>query len=201
MTRVHLVRHGRVENPEGVLYGRLPGFALSADGHRSAQAAAEYLCGVTPAIDAVWSSPLQRALESAKPIARAFGHRIESREGLTEAFNRLEGQQVQASLRTLADPRLWRHLWNPVRPSWGEPFVVIARRMIRELRAAHDVYPTGEVVMVSHELPIWTVHRIAVRAPLVHDPRRRRCALSSVTSFDVAGDGTVVERFYAEPGS
>jgi broad specificity phosphatase PhoE len=54
------------------------------------------------------------------------------------------------------------------------------------------------VVIVSHQLPIWMVHRSVVGAPLAHDPRHRRCALSSVTTFAIR-QGRVVETGYEDP--
>ena len=68
---VHLVRHGEVENPDGVLYGRIEGFGLSVRGHRMAQLAAESLAGHD--IRAIAASPLQRTRESAAPWVAAFG--------------------------------------------------------------------------------------------------------------------------------
>ena len=70
-TVVHLVRHGEVDNPAGVLYGRLPGFHLSPDGRLMAKAAAGFLAGHDVAV--LLSSPLERALETAAPFAAQFG--------------------------------------------------------------------------------------------------------------------------------
>ena len=188
MTEVHLVRHGRVENPEGVLYGRLPGFGLSAEGRESALWAARELRTMIPRLDSLRSSPLQRALESAEPISAEFGVGIEQRDDLVEASSKLEGGRYRASLRVLRQPSVWVHLRNPFQPSWGEPFREVAERMSREVIAAARAHPDGHVVLVSHELPIWMVHRLATHKRLFHDPRRRRCALSSITSLRVEGE-------------
>jgi broad specificity phosphatase PhoE len=176
---VHLVRHGEVHNPSHVLYGRLEGFGLSDHGHRMAAAAVKGLAG--HAVTALFASPLQRAQESAAPWAEAFGLDIRTEDRLIEPTNRFEGKRMNR--RTLADPRHWHLLVNPRQPSWGEPFVDIAARMLAAIRDARESVDAGEVVMVSHQLPIWMVHRALADAPLHHDPRKRRCSLSSVTSF------------------
>ena len=191
-SRIHVVRHGEVHNPDGVLYGRLPDFHLSERGTRTAALAAEELLRSVQTdgrpIVRVLSSPLERAQESAAPIAAALGLPIELREGLIEASSKLEGGQFSMSLSILAKPRAWRYLVNPFAPSWGEPFRDVAERMQRELNDAFDVPESGDVVMVSHQLPIWMSHRVATGKPLFHDPRKRRCALSSITSFERSGD-------------
>jgi broad specificity phosphatase PhoE len=126
-----------------------------------------------------------------------FGLPIEPDERVIEAGNRLAGRKVgRAVLRNPAD---WLLFVNPLRPSWGEAFTEIRDRMrpaVLEALQAGD--PEHDVVIVSHQLPIWTVHRSVEGAPLPHDPRRRRCALSSVTSFAIR-DGRVVEIGYEDP--
>lgn len=194
-TRIHLVRHGEVHNPGGVLYGRLPGFHLSERGRRSAGlTAAELLRSVRVdgrPISRILSSPLERAQESAAPIAAALGLTVELSGDLIEASSKLEGGQFTMSLSILGKPRAWPYLVNPFVPSWGEPFRDVAERMQREMRAASDENGDGDVVMVSHQLPIWMAHRLATERPLFHDPRKRRCALSSITSFEFDGAGLV----------
>jgi broad specificity phosphatase PhoE len=176
---VHLVRHGEVHNPAHVLYGRLEGFGLSDLGHRMAAAAVGALAGHP--VTALYASPLQRAQESAAPWAQAFGLDIRTDDRLIEPTNRFEGKRMTA--RTLADPRHWPLLVNPRRPSWGEAFTEVAARMLAAMHDARASVDAGEVVMVSHQLPIWMVHRAVAGEPLHHDPRKRRCSLSSVTSF------------------
>ncbi|MEA5641906.1 histidine phosphatase family protein, partial [Cutibacterium granulosum] len=96
-------------------------------------------------------------------------------------------------------PHNWKLLVNPVRPSWGEPYVDIAERMTRAiLRAAEEVGSAGEALIVSHQLPIWIARCAAEGRRLPHDPRSRQCTLASVTSFGVL-DGRVVRVDYAEP--
>lgn len=193
---VHLVRHGEVHNPRHVLYGRLEGFGLSDLGHRMAAAAVSTLAGHP--VTALYASPLQRAQESAAPWAQAFGLEIRTDDRLIEPSNRFEGKRMNG--RTFSDPRNWHLLRNPRLPSWGEPFADIAVRMLAAMHDARESIDAGEVVMVSHQLPIWMVHRALAGEPLHHDPRRRRCSLSSVTSFTWA-DGLFAEIGYQDPGA
>lgn len=193
---VHLVRHGEVHNPDRVLYGRLPHFRLSELGQRMAASSVMLLAGHP--VTAIYASPLQRAQESAAPWAEAFGLPVHTDERIIEPTNRFEGKRLSA--RTLANPRHWPLLINPLRPSWGEPFADIAARMFRAMRDARESVDAGEVVMVSHQLPIWMAHRAVAGERLAHDPRARRCALSSITSFAWTGEG-FAETGYQEPAA
>ncbi len=196
---VHLVRHGEVHNPERVVYGRLPGFRLSDRGRAMAARTAEALR--EEPVARLIASPLLRAQQSAQPIAEAFGLPIRNDARVIESASRFEGRPANARgfLRSPRDAVLL--LGNPVRPSWGEPFRAIAQRMSAAVLDAWRSTPDGhDVVVVSHQLPIWTAHRSAAGEPLAHDPRRRRCALSSVTSFQL-DDGRLVETGYSDPAA
>lgn len=195
--RLHLVRHGEVHNPRRVLYGRIPGYRLSVDGRGMARHAAEYVHGLTRPIGALVVSPLQRARESAEPFAEIFGIPPMVDERIVEPTNVFEGKRMR---RALLNPLNWRYLADPARPSWGEPYVDIAARMRAAMSDAWTRVDGGDVVLVSHQLPIWVTHLSIAGEPLPHDPRRRRCALSSVTSFEGGPDGWV-EVGYAEPGA
>jgi broad specificity phosphatase PhoE len=193
---VHLVRHGEVHNPGGVLYGRIEGFGLSERGRRMAEAAAESLAGRP--IAAVVASPLQRTRESAEPWIRHFGVELGLDPRLIEPTNRFEGLNLRRDLPRM--PKHWPFLLNPWRPAWGEPFLSIANRMLAAVHDQWEVAPSGELVLVSHQLPIWMVARSVAGQPLAHDPRRRRCALSSITTLERRGD-RFVEVGYAEPAA
>ncbi|MCX7520675.1 histidine phosphatase family protein [Microbacterium sp. STN6] len=194
-SQVHLVRHGEVFNPDGILYGRLSGFGLSELGHRMAQAAAGDLSSRARPVTALASSPLQRTRESAAPIAEAFGLEPRVDERLIEPTNRFEGSVTTRAMRL---PRNWPFLVNPWRPSWGEAYAKIAARMHDALDAAFDEVADGDVVLVSHQLPIWALHLSLTGERFMHDPRRRRCSLSSITTFE-RRDGELVEVGYTEP--
>lgn len=193
---VHLVRHGEVENPRGILYGRIEGFGLSERGHRMAELAAASLVGHN--IRAVVSSPLQRARESAAPWVARFGGELMVDERLIEPTNHFEGINMRRDLPRRPD--LWRHLVNPQRPSWGEPFRSVQERMLSVIVDAWASVDGGEVVLVSHQMPIVMVARTVARLPLAHNPSKRRCALSSITTLERRGD-EFVEVSYTEPAA
>jgi broad specificity phosphatase PhoE len=197
-TTVHLLRHGEVYNPDGVLYGRLPGFRLSDLGVEQAGLAAQWFAGKD--IGHLVASPLQRAQETAAPVAEVTGLTIATDDRLIEADNKLQGRPVAGGKNLFGDPRMWVNYRNPFRPSWGEPYEQIATRMLAAARAAKDATPHGDAVCVSHQLPIVMAARVALGQRLFHDPRRRRCALASVTSLVFDGDD-VVEVHYAEPAA
>jgi broad specificity phosphatase PhoE len=198
VTVVHLLRHGEVYNPGGVLYGRLPGYHLSDLGTKMAERMADVLADRDVA--AVWSSPLERARETAQPIADRFGLPVRPDERLIEAANHFEGLTFGVGNGSLRRPRHWWHLRNPFRPSWGEPYSVLAGRMLAVVTAARDTAPGREVVCVSHQLPIWTVRSFVEGRRLWHHPRQRQCALASLTSFRYEGR-QIRSVTYAEPAA
>ncbi|GAB2757467.1 histidine phosphatase family protein [Salinifilum aidingensis] len=195
-TVVHLLRHGEVHNPEGVLYGRLPGYALSDRGQWQAKVVAEFLA--EREVAHVVASPLLRAQQTAAPLGEAFRLDVASDERLLEAENRFEGLKVSVGDGALRSPQHWPKLWNPLRPSWGEPYKEIAWRMLGAVYRARAAAEGAEAVCVSHQLPVWTLRRFLQARPLWHDPRRRQCSLASLTSL-VFDDEQLVGVAYAEP--
>ena len=195
-TVVHLLRHGEVYNPQGILYGRIPGFHLSEDGRLMAKAAADFLAGRDVVL--LKSSPLDRALETAAPLSAVFGLDVTVDERLIEPSNRFEGTTSSPGSAVLGHPAHWRYLYNPFRPSWGEPYASIAARMHEVMTEAARAARGHEVVCVGHQLPIWSARRAAEGKPLWHNPTRRQCALGSVTSFAYVGDA-ITGVSYAEP--
>lgn len=193
--RLHLVRHGEVHNPTRVLYGRLPEFRLSAAGRQMARAAAEHVHAMERPIGALVCSPLERTRESAVPFAELFGAEPVVDARVIEPTNVFEGKRMK---RALMNPLNWRHLRGPSTPSWGEPYLQVVARMDAAMRDAWTRTASGDVVIVSHQLPIWITHLAVAGEPLRHDPRQRRCALSSVTSFELDDDAWR-EVAYAEP--
>ena len=195
-TVVHLLRHGEVYNPEKVLYGRLPGYHLSDLGRQMADRAAVALAGRD--LVSVISSPMERAQETATPIAESHGLPIEIQPLIIEADNIFEGQRVSVGDGVLRQPRTWKHLYNPFLPSWGEPYVEVADRMHAAIDQAREAARGHETVLVSHQLPIWIARLRAENRRLWHDPRSRQCGLASLTSLTYAGDD-LVSIEYTEP--
>lgn len=195
-TTVHVLRHGEVHNPEGILYGRIPGFRLSDNGRHQASLVAKALADAD--LGAVVASPLQRAQETAAPIAAAHGLDIGTDDGLIEAGNQFEGLKVAVGDGALRSPRHWPKLRDPFTPSWGEPYLEIAHRMLGAVHRARELAPGREVLCVSHQLPIWTLRRFVTGQRLWHDPRRRQCGLASLTTL-VFDDAELVQLRYSEP--
>ena len=197
-TIVHLLRHGEVYNPDKVLYGRLPDFHLSELGREMADRIGEVLERRDIAV--ITSSPLDRAQETAAPLAARKGIIVGIDERLIEADNIFEGQRVAVGDGVLRQPKTWRHLYNPFRPSWGEPYVEVAARMRGAVQAAREQARGHEAVLVSHQLPVWVARLDAENRRFVHDPRSRQCNLASLTSLTFDGD-RLAAITYTEPAA
>ncbi len=197
-TTVHLLRHGEVYNPDKILYGRLPDFHLSDLGQQMAVLAADAL--QSRDIAEIWSSPLDRAQETAAPLADRFGLTPIIDDRIIEADNVFEGQRVSVGDGVLRQPRAWRYLYNPFRPSWGEPYKDVAARMRSAVTSARRSARGHEVVLVSHQLPVWIARLDAEDRSFLHDPRKRQCNLASITSLTFEGD-RLVSIVYTEPAA
>jgi broad specificity phosphatase PhoE len=197
-TVVHLVRHGEVHNPDRILYGRLPQFHLSDLGREMADLVATHLADHD--ITHVISSPLERAQETAAPIAASHSLEVELDPRVREAENAFEGRAVAGGKGIFRDPRLWKLMLNPMRPSWGEPYVDLAARMQQAVDAARDLARGHEAVIVSHQAPIWMLRLALEGRRFVHDPRRRECTLASITSLTYLGD-ELESLAYSEPAA
>ena len=197
-TVVHLVRHGLVENPHGVLYGRLPEYHLSALGREMAATTATFLEGRD--VTHLRCSPLERAQESMEPIAAVYPIPVTIDGRVIEAQNHLEGQQVSLGGPAMRHPKNWWLFRNPLKPSWGEPYTELVARMRLAMCDAAAAAEGHEAIVVSHQLPIWMARCDAEGRRLVHDPRKRECALSSVTSFSYV-DGRVTSVSYTSPAA
>lgn len=189
------MRHGEVHNPDRVLYERIPGYGLSEEGRRMAQAAAAHLAGLDREVSTLVRSPLQRTAESAEPFERAFDLEATPDDRVIEPWNRFAGKVMR---RAVANPLNWPKLLRPSVPSWGEPYQQVADRMREAMDEVWETAPHGDAVIVTHQAPIWIAHLLVAGERLQHDPRTRRCALSSVTSFEREG-GVWREVDYAEP--
>jgi len=195
-TTVHLLRHGEVHNPDGVLYGRRDGYHLSDRGRAMAEAVAAAIG--TRDITHLRSSPLERAQQTAQPLAEARSLEIVTDERVIESGNVFEGRRFGVGDGALRRPSAWIHLWNPFKPSWGEPYKEISARMMAAVYDARDAARGHEAVIVSHQLPIWTTRLFVEKRSYLHDPRRRQCTLCSLTSLHFVDD-TLSSLSYSEP--
>lgn len=196
---VHVLRHGEVHNPESILYGRQPGWRLSQRGHEMAEAVARWSAVLS--LGAIHSSPLERAQQTAAPIAAHHALNIATDDRLIEAANIFEGKPFGVGDGVLKQPSAWRHLWNPWRPSWGEPYVEQVARMKAAVENARLSAGGKDALVVSHQLPIWILRSSVEGRPFLHDPRKRQCSLASVTSLHFDASGKIVGLTYSEPAA
>jgi broad specificity phosphatase PhoE len=196
---VHLARHGEVENPQKILYGRQPGWRLSSRGQQMAEVLGEWSKSID--LGALHVSPLQRAQETAAPIAKAHNIEITTDERLIEAGNIFEGKSFEPGSGILKHPTAWRHLYNPWKPSWGEPYVDQINRMFAAIFAAHKAADGKDAIVVSHQLPIWITRSAIEGRSMLHDPRKRECTLASVTSIHFDDEGVISGLSYSEPAA
>jgi broad specificity phosphatase PhoE len=188
--RVHLVRHGQVENPNNILYGRQPGWYLSSLGKEMAAGVAD------------WSKALDLGALHVSPISKAHDLWITTDDRLIEAANVFEGKPFGVGDGVLKHPASWRHLYNPFKPSWGEPYVDQINRMLGAAFTARDAAKAAgksDAICVSHQLPIWIVRSAIEGRPMLHDPRKRQCSLCSVTTIHFDDDGMITDLTYQEP--
>jgi broad specificity phosphatase PhoE len=197
-TTVHLLRHGEVENPAAILYGRLPGFHLSALGVEMANRIAKTLADRD--ITHLVSSPLERARETAAPTAAALDLEVVVDDRVIEAANKFEGRRFGVGDGSLRRPGTWKYLYNPFEPSWGEPYKDVVVRMLGALHDARAAAEGHQALVVSHQLPIWVTRCRLEGRRLFHDPRRRQCSLASLTSVTYHGE-RVVSIAYSEPAA
>jgi broad specificity phosphatase PhoE len=196
MPTIYLVRHGQVENPKGIIYGRLPGYHLSELGQLQAEAAAEHLAGAN--LGAVWVSPLERAQETAQAIANRHNIAVVTDDRLTESANTLEGLS-RTLLGMFRDPRRWWAFRNPLRPSWGESFSEIKARMLAAIDEAVIAAGGREVAVVSHQTPV-----LVARAALIHSRRPPlaglvACETGSVTTVVMPEQGLARASYFRPP--
>jgi broad specificity phosphatase PhoE len=197
-TVIHLVRHGQVENPRRVLYGRLPGYHLSRRGQAQAALLARHFADVPVA--GVLASPLERAQQTAGPIAAAHDLEVRTELRLIENSNVFEGVAGNVAWYIVRHPSLWWKLRDLRTPSWGERNVDMVERVHAVVEAARDEFSGRHVVLVSHQAPIWVARLAFERRRLTHWPGRRRCTLASVTSLTFNGD-RLAGVTYAEPAA
>ncbi|MDF7666157.1 histidine phosphatase family protein [Bifidobacterium sp. ESL0745] len=211
-TTLHFVRHGKVENPDHLLYERLPGFHLSALGLRMAQASARYIANDADMNQAValYSSPLDRTRETAQAIAAELNPvRVTRREAelsietdprLIEAGNEFRGLRVGYGKAALWRPRSLKLLRNLWRPSWGESYQHIAARVSDFAQETVRNYPGAQVIIVSHESPIWSYRHMLETGHPEHNMLLRHTALASITSITYdSATGKMLHIAYVDP--
>jgi broad specificity phosphatase PhoE len=171
LTTFLLVRHATSDTVGREIAGRRPGVHLNPAGRRQAERLADRVARVARAIDAIYTSPLERARETAAPLAERLG--LAPRE-LIEVNEIDFGEWTGRTFAELqADPR-WG-AWNAFRSRWrapgGETIVEVQARMVGAIAALCGRHPGREVVVVSHGDPLKTVLAHFAGAPLDFLPR------------------------------
>ena len=198
ITTVHLVRHGEVENPAGIIYGRLPGYHLSGRGRLEAEAAARHLAGADVAL--VWSSPLERAQETAAAIAERHDIEVVGDQRLVESHTSFEGIGRSFGDLGRSSGALWRAR-NPTTPSWGESFRAIRARMLEVAREAVAAAAGRSAVLVSHQTPVRVARLALSRRKVPPWLDRTPCATGSVSTIVLDGERFVSSSYFAPPGA
>lgn len=195
-TKIHLVRHGEVENPKGVIYGRLPGYHLSERGKKQAEQSAERLRDND--VGLVWASPLERAQETAAALAAPHGIDVHTDDRLVESDSTLEGLSRDL-LHFFRSPKQWWHFRNPMRPSWGESFGSIRSRMLEAINDARGQANGREIVLVSHQTPVLVARLTLTRRRTPPWLGLTPCETGSITTLELEEDGRVASAAYFAP--
>ncbi len=184
---VVLVRHGRTATTGKVLPGRAPGLHLSDAGRRQAEAVAARIASLPRVPSAVYASPLERAQETAAPIAKALHLRVRTWPGLVECDF---GDWTGARLSALRRRREWRAVQlapSTFRFPRGESFTELQARAWDAVLALGARHPGATVVAVSHADPIKAVVAAALGVPL--DLFQRTVVATCSVSVVVVGAG------------
>ena len=188
MTLLHLVRHGQVENPEKIVYGRQRGWRLSERGRKEAEEVARHLGGRPVA--RVYTSPLERAVQTATVVAGACGCEVEPREDLVEALLCQPWEGMRWRDVRLGRAREWaRYLFRPHElTDVEEDLCALAERMARALRALAAEHPGAQVVVVSHGDPL-KAGVLALTGGDLRDLHRHPIPTGGLVSLEYGGAG------------
>ena len=163
MAKVVAIRHGEVENPDNVIYARLPGFRLSERGRAEATSLAERLAG--SAVREVWASPLERAQETAEILAGPHGLTVQSDERLLEwsFWTRWQGTPW-ATVRERAPQVFSAYADDPGALCPEDPLADVGGRVLEWAREAGT--GDGLVLAVSHEAPLVAAYLVGAGSPI-----------------------------------
>ncbi|MDR2748559.1 MAG: histidine phosphatase family protein [Bifidobacteriaceae bacterium] len=185
----HFVRHANVYNPNNVIYEHVPGFHLSEKGYRQAEKVAEFLGNRKNWFEKfnsftfdlsknLYSSPLLRAQETSAPILAKLNLDMVQDARIVEARSVIPGKPIPKNIfKKIHFAR------NPFRPSWGEKYTDILDRMLSFMDETSQKETGKQIVCISHQTPIWVLHRYFRGKPLWHNPGKRFTPNCSITSF------------------
>ena len=185
LTTILLVRHGQTPSTGKILPGRAPGLHLAETGVAQAAKAAERI-GELKQVDAVYTSPLERARETAAPIAKVTGQRARVDRGLLECEF---GEWTGAELSKLMKKPEWQTVQrspSSFRFPGGESFPEMQHRIVSTLDRLRAAHPGGTIVCVSHADPIKAAvaHALGTHLDLFQRIVVSTAAISVVSWFD-----------------
>ena len=198
MTRFYLVRHGAHDLLGRALAGRMPGVGLNAEGRAQAERLAAHFAAVRPT--AVISSPLQRTVETAQPIASRLGLELELESGLLEidfgawtgrAFTELDGDPAWP---------LFNNARSLVAIPGGESLIDVQTRMVATLRRLAADRPEASLVLVGHGDPLKSAIAYFLGVP-IDLQRRIEIAPGSISDLELGRDDVVVNAVNLQPPS
>lgn len=211
-TTIHFIRHGEVFNPDHVLYERLPGFHLSQRGVRMADATGRYVAQSPQmnTVAAVYCSPLERTRETAEHVVEALNRtrgqrgedplRIVCDRRVIEARNEFRGKRIGYGDGALWKHGNWRLVTNLWKPTWGESYRQIASRMSAFAQDMIGRHAGEQIIVVSHESPIWSYRHMLETGHPEHNMLLRHTALASITSITYdCSNGKVMSITYVDP--
>lgn len=181
VTTVLLVRHGQTPTTGKLLPGRAPGLHLADTGTAQAERAAARIAELTR-VDSVYASPLERARETAAPIARARGLRVKIDRGLLECdFGDWTGAEL-AALMKLPEWRTVQKAPSTFRFPNGESFTEMQTRIVSALDRLRAAHPGGVIVCVSHADPIKAAmaHALGTHLDLFQRIVISTCSISAI---------------------
>ena len=168
MTTFLLIRHAVTDITGKILTGRLPGFHLDETGRAQARAVGDR--HASSGIDVIYSSPLERAIETATPLAERLGLHIEQCEAFTEVdCGRWSGLAIQ-EIQALDEWKRFNRSRGSARPPGGESIIDLQHRTIPEINRLRQVHPDQTVAIFSHGDPIRAtmVHFLGMPGDFVH---------------------------------
>jgi probable phosphomutase (TIGR03848 family) len=194
-----LVRHGLTPTTGKVLPGRAAGLHLADTGQAQAQAAAERIAALGR-VDAIYTSPLERARETATPIAKARGLKVRVDKGLLECdFGEWTGGELK-KLMKLPEWKTVQRAPSTFRFPGGESFIEMQSRMVTTLERLRKAHEGGVVVCVSHAD---TVKAAVSHAMGTHIDLFQRIVISpcSISAITYSASGPVVLTVNSTGGS
>jgi probable phosphomutase (TIGR03848 family) len=189
VTTFLLIRHGVTAITGKIITGRLPGYPLTEEGRRQVEGVAERLAGVP--ISAIYSSPIERALESAAPLAARLGLDVQISTAFTEIdYGEWTGSAI-VDLQKSAEWQAFNRMRSTSRPPGGESILDIQGRTAAEVERLCALHPDQTLAIFSHGDPIRAVllHALGMSCDLLH---RIQVAPASISIVQMADWGPMV---------